>query len=610
MNLTHRKLVGCEHIDTGPFDEMAAKLGHEIVEDGQPVFWAREWSRRVANTIGDEELPATWFVVTDEPEGWVLVAVPGYEEDPCPHCVSWAVHNGPVRRLSREGGHRNPLRQLMRSPMELVHVAHALDQALALPAASLVHWPQMSHFPRQVGFRHFVPQREYLWREPWCVHCGMKTAPEPVDGNALIQHHTDHAGPWVGVLSEWGVYGCPPWGANVTGNVTARGDGTALPGARDRASGKGRNEEESHRSMIGECIERRALTAPPPWLSVKRNISTHDLECKGALTMTPEQCNPFSERQWTARGSINARGHAHYALPRHRADAHTPLDWVKGWDYTAKAWRHIPLDHVFYRPGRPRKHFVPDTNGCAASPDSYEEAVCRGFRELVERDAYAAWWWWQKDDLPEIPLGIDPWTAQAPDQLWKHYRRHVHLLDMTVIPSMPVVQCVTWLDTPLQSGPAKGGWDIVTGAGCGVDTAEAARRAVGEAVQCIGGNLSFEERQAIHNNDPDALVGAQWTRETAPWHWPGKDGPSIVLPQRKYDPKDMIEGYCDIMRGMGGWLAAVDITPGARNLRVAKVFAWPLQHFWRREGNPRLYELSGREGLTEQDIPQSTEIWL
>ena len=621
MNLTHHRLAGCEHFDTGAFDATMRDLGHAITGDGAPVFWAKQWRKSLANEIRRRFREAThsmlpWFVITDEPEGWLLVSVPGHAEDPCPHCVSWAIHNGPVRRLSREDRYRNPLRQLMRSPMEFVHVAHALDEALGLPAASLVHWPQMSHFPRQVGHRHRLPQREYLWREPWCLMCGQPEAHRgPVDGNAVIQHHFDHAGPWVGRFSGWGTYGLPPWGCNVTMNVTARGDGGALPGARDRASGKGRTQVESARSAVGECIERRAVTAPPPWLEVKRDIRAAHLRGDGLadpgpLVMTPRECNPFSERQWDARDAVNARGHAHYAIPRHRADDWTDLDWVEGWDYTKQEARWIPMDHVFYRPGIPRKYFVPDTNGAAASPDSFEEAVCRGFRELAERDAFAPWWFWMQEGKPEIPMEIDSWTAGAKKAFWKHHRRHVHMLDLTVIPELPVVVCVTYLDTPLQSGPAKGGLDIVTGAGCGVDTAEAARRAVGEAVQCMGSNLSFEERQAIHNDDPDALVGAQWTRETAPWHWPGVDAPSIVLPRKNYDPHEMIEEYAETMRGLSGWLAAVDVSPGARDLRVAKVFAPELCHFWRREAQGRLYELSGGKGSKPEDIPQTVEQWL
>ena len=610
MNLTHRRLPGCEHFDTAPFDQAAMHLGHAITGIGAQVFWAKEWSKSLADDILSQLTGAPWFVVTDEPEGWLLVSIPGMKEDPCPHCVSWALHNGPLRRLSREGHHLNPLRQLMRSPMEFMHIAHALHESISLPGASLVHWPQMSHWPRQVGHRHRLPQREYLWREPWCPSCGEKHGtPEPVDGNAIIQHHFDHAGPWVGRFSEWGTYGLPPWGCNVTLNVTARGDGRALPGARDRASGKGRNELESARSAVGECIERRAVTAPPPWMYVADDISTNDLLRRGGLVMTPAECNPFGEKQWAERRAINARGHAHYKVPAHRADNDTSLDWVKAWDYVEKAYRRIPLDHVFYRPGIPRKYFVPDTNGAAASPDSFEEAACRGFRELVERDAYAPWWFFMQEGKPEIPLEIDPWTAQAKKVFWEQHRRHVHLLDLTVIPSMPVVQCVTYLDTPLQTGPAKGGLDIITGAGCGVDTAEAARRAVGEAVQCMGSNLTFEQRQAIHNNDPDALIGAGWNRDTAPWHWPGVDAPSIVLP-RKYDAREELQRYAQIMKDMGSWLAVVDISPGARDLRVAKVFTPTLVHFWLRAGQPRLYELSGVEGVTEDDIPQRVQQWL
>ena len=550
------------------------------------VFTAKVWSKGLADDIAEYLGSRTvhrWAVVTDEPEGWLAIVIPARTDAPTPHCLSWRVHNSPIRRLSREMGFTQPVRALRRHPEELRQVGAWIGQQSDPGTAIVQHWPQLSWWGRRV-----VPPHEWIWREPWMD--GKDAPQEAVDVRAIVQHHHDHAGPWGGTFSESstvGVDGCP----NVVLNVTARGDGRALPGARDRASGKGRTVQESAASAVGECTERRAITAPAPWLRTLRN-NRMQIARAGLRTLEFHELEPFSEAQWLAGDAINATGHAHYKVPANRPDDDTVLDWVEGEDLATGETVMLPLDHLYYRPGRARSHFVPDTNGAAAGR-SREDAIERGLRELAERDAWCQWWY-GKERKPAIPLDVDPQCLAVEKALAGHGRT-LHLLDLTLNPMFPVVMAVGALAVPLKDGPAKGGNDLIHGAGCAPTFAEAARRAVGEVIQCAMLGSDPAKRLAFHLNDPAARIGMGWNRDTAPWNWPDPD-----QVRRGVDPATPEDGwlaaYARMARAGGHALIVHDMTPGFRELPVWKAVAPFFRHFWPRLAHPRWPTSDGTTG--------------
>ena len=576
-------LTGTEDWDLDP---LAAAAGPGA------VFVAREWCRELAAVIAawltDTGWRGRWSVVTDEPEGWLAVVVPARTDAPCPACISWRIHNSPIRRLSREVGTSQPVRALRRSPHELREVGRWIAEQADPGAAVLKHWPQLSWWGRQD-----VPRHEWIWREPWCPECGRHDGPieGDVDAAAIVQHHHDHAGPWGGVFSE-SVTAGTRHSPNVVLNVTARGDGRGLPNARDRASGKGRTARESATSALGECTERRAITAPAPWLRVVRN-SRDAMLATDRRTLPFHELEPFSDEQWAEREEINAAGHAHYKIPLGRPDDETVLDWCEGVDLVTGEPVWLPVDHVYYRPGIPRSHFTPDSNGAAAGR-SWADAACRGFRELAERDAWCGWWY-GIETRPGLPLALDPWCVKVAGDL-AGYGRTVHLLDLTVYPELPVVLAVGALTEPMAGGAWKGGRDIVPGAGCAPTYAEAARRAVGEVVQCAMLGRSPEQRMAYHLNDPAAREAVGWEKEGQPWLWP--DGEH--LPEDPPEPDGgWLDAYAALAEGWDSPLVVTDLTPGRWELPVVKAVCPHLRHFWPRLAHPRW-----------PDGPGNVPVWL
>ena len=575
------------------------------VTDGRvqaPLFHADRWSRSFAERIADSgELDGPWYALTEEPEGWLLFAGDTRRADePGPLDVAWRIHCGPIRRLAREPASRQPTRQRL-SEMELACIAATLADIHegGDVQASLTWFPLHQRWNR-TRFRRRLeqdPQTELVW--PLDPPAGASREPltldDPgIDPDVAVEHERLHAGPWAGLFTACGDYGVSGWASNVVLDVTGRGDGRPLPGARDRASGKGRTWEESFRSAVGEAIERRALTTPHPGIEKIEQVAHRwvDTPC-----VSPDDCQPFSERQWREQDQVNRAGHAHYKLPLERTTNETLLDWMEGRDALTGEPVLVPFDHVFYRLGIPRKHFVPDTNGAAAGR-SFKDAAGRAVCELVERDAVSRWWY-LREEKHGLPLTVDPWVARGPDHLAK-WGRGLHLLDVTLHPELPVVVAVSPLLEPLRNPPWSGGLDMITGAGCAPTYSEAARRAVGEIVQCAMLGRPLEERLAFHHHDPAARQGALWNRETCPWHFP--QGGAVWQSPAPVEggEEERWQACLAVLRRVGGRCVLLDITPDRRSLRVAKVVSPALVHFWPRFGHPAF---AGYEERTLNPVP-------
>ena len=379
-------------------------------------------------------------------------------------------------------------------------------------------------------------------------------------------------GPWIGWCESWRDVGIQGWAHNVTMDVSGRGDGRPLPGARDRVSGKGRTHEESLTSAVGELCERRACTAPAPWVK-KISGTKADLEQEGYDFIDFHDLEPFSTDQWADRDAINGMGHAHHKVSLKKPGSHTPLEWVEGRNLLDGSDVLVPLDYCYYKPGVPRTYFVPDSNGTAAG-SSVEDATRRGLCELLERDAVSRWWY-LKEEKQGILLDVDPMGARAEQEMAKR-GRWIHLLDLTRKNSpCPVVVAVTgtW-DTS-----TTGGEDIVPGFGCAPTYAEAARRAIGEAVQCCAFGMSVHQRMAVHNNDPDAWRGARWRRSTERWLRPhGYYLPTEKTPQKT--AREISEGISTLTSGQ---VYVVELT--SEGLPVVKTIAPGLRHWWPRWGD-------------------------
>jgi ribosomal protein S12 methylthiotransferase accessory factor len=145
-----------------------------------------------------------------------------------------------------------------------------------------------------------------------------------------------------------------------------------------------------------------------------------------------------------------------------------------------------------------------DTAGLACGSNR-EDAACRGFMELVERDA-AALWWYNRVARPRLHpdrLGDDLVAGIA---RWMAGRRRVLILnDLTTDFGLPVVAAFSHdLD---DAAPA-------LGFGAGRSAAEAARHAVGELAQ-FEANLALIEVQVRERGEAWLTPAARALRDWA-----------------------------------------------------------------------------------------------
>ncbi len=151
-----------------------------------------------------------------------------------------------------------------------------------------------------------------------------------------------------------------------------------------------------------------------------------------------------------------------------------------------------------------RSVLIADSNGCAAG-NTLEEAILRGFYELVERDAFAIWW---RNQLRVATVDFQSFDheflAAAPGYCAR-YDRGVWVLDVTSDPGIPMF-------VALSRRTGADSEDIIDGAGAHADPRLAAQRATCELNQCLtwlAGPGQHDGRPRI--DDPLAL----WWWKTA-----------------------------------------------------------------------------------------------
>jgi hypothetical protein len=163
------------------------------------------------------------------------------------------------------------------------------------------------------------------------------------------------------------------------------------PGARvERGrtpAGRGNTKEQAMLSCLGETAE---LISACYWGDEPLiNATFNEL---GDTAIHPNELMGFSERQYLNREQWNKKYGSDSFVP-HPFDPAEKVDWVETKSLLDDRTVLIPAAYAYigYSEASDSNVFcVGDSNGCAAG-ETYEDAVVRGFLELVERDATAIW---------------------------------------------------------------------------------------------------------------------------------------------------------------------------------------------------------------------------
>jgi thiazole/oxazole-forming peptide maturase SagD family component len=260
----------------------------------------------------------------------------------------------------------------------------------------------------------------------------------------------------------------------------------------------------------------------------------------------------------------------------------------------------LPTTMLYYYPRAERRpaSVGADSNGNAAGA-SLEDAIIRGFLELVERDAIALWWY-NRTRQPGVCLGSfeDPWIAGLPG-MYRRLRREVWALDATSDLGIPVMAAIS-----RRTGAATE--DITCGFGAHFDPRIALRRALTELGQLLPPAAgSGAGRRGYGAGDPHLV---SWWASAAVTNQP------YLLPQPGQPPRTAadygrpvggppdLDGICAIARRAGLDILVLDQTRPDVKMPVVKVVAPGMRHFWPRFAPGRIFDVPVRLGRLPRPI--------
>ncbi|MCQ6554972.1 YcaO-like family protein [Streptomyces sp. C10-9-1] len=223
--------------------------------------------------------------------------------------------------------------------------------------------------------------------------------------------------------------------------------------------------EQARVAAIAEGVERYCGNRVPPagHPDAPLRATAAELEARGLRLYGPDDLPSYATWQYGRDG-----------FPYRRLTADTPSLWTRGTEHlpgggTTEVRAPVALTHLNWRQGDlrdlPRTHHL--NYAGIATGRGFEDAVERGLLETVERDALELWW-----HLDGPTRGIDPASVPGLTDDLAGTALDVHLVEM---PS-EFAPCVAALVHDPRSGLHAAGF------ACKYDPAEAARKAVLEAV--------------------------------------------------------------------------------------------------------------------------------
>ena len=304
--------------------------------------------------------------------------------------------------------------------------------------------------------------------------------------------------------------------------------------------------------------------------------------------MHPNACLLFDQRQFDDRVRWNAVCAPFHRVPEPFDDA-AVIDWSPVWSLITGEQRLLPTAMLYYfaRAESGPACVGADSNGSAAGA-SLEDAIIRGFLELVERDAVALWWY-NRTRQPGVCLHSfeDPWIAGLP-QMYRRLGRELWVLDATSDLGIPVMAAIS-----RRTGETAE--EIMYGFGAHLDPRIALRRALTELGQLLPSAANARASRYGYGVDDPHLV-SWWTSATVgnqPYLLPQPGQPPRSAADYGYTPGGYpsLDGICAVARRAGLDILVLDQTRPDIRMPVVKVLAPGMRHFWPRFAPGRIFDI-------------------
>ena len=364
-------------------------------------------------------------------------------------------------------------------------------------------------------------------------------------------------------------------------------------GSLHPSGGRGVTELQAKAGALGEAIERYCGTRQGDEAVVRGSLLSF-----GSQAVHPNACLLFDQRQFDDRARWNAVCAPFHRVPEPFDDA-AVIDWTPVWSLLTGEQRLLPTAMLYYDPRAERGPACvgADSNGNAAGA-SLQDAIIRGFLELVERDAIALWWY-NRTRQPGVCLRSfeDPWVASLPEA-YRRLGREVWVLDVTSDLGIPVMAAIS-----RRAGDTTE--DIMYGFGAHFDPRIALRRALTELGQLLPPAAGSRVSRHGHGAGNPHLV-SWWTsatvanqpyllpepgqvpRTAADYGCPARDGATHGRADH--------DGICAVARRAGLDVLVLDQTRPDIKMPVVKVVAPGMRHFWPRFAPGRIFEVPVRLG--------------
>jgi oxazoline/thiazoline synthase len=282
-------------------------------------------------------------------------------------------------------------------------------------------------------------------------------------------------------------------------------------------------------------------------------------------------------------------------------DPSAEMEWSPVWSLRDERFKHVPTGLLYFFHDASAKHrFIADSNGCAAG-NTPEEAVLRGFLELVERDAVAIWWY-NRLRRPEIDLDRlgDSYVRDLRTQ-FAAMGRDLWVLDVTSDIDIPVVVAVLhWKEDGRER--------IEFAAGADFDLRVATLRAVTGLNQLLAVDRMRRAANARTAADSgDALPVPLPLRKNAYVMPHGKAAARGARSRRfaDLDRRDQILACVRLAKRLGLDFLVVDQTRPDVGVPVVRVIVPGLRHFYRRFAPGRLYDVPVKLGLRKRALREA-----
>lgn len=588
----------------------------------------------------ESELESINQKALDSGQSWMLVRLTGYQSWLGPiftpgQTACWACLANRLR-INRQLESYILRKSNRQAPLEVARTAlpTTLQSAAQMASLEITKWVGQGKKSELQGqmrtINHVIGemQNHVVVRRPQCPVCGepekynqfqppqlqsrAKTTIGEEKNRAVLPEETferykHHLSPLVGIVT---------WLVDITGEINgfwyaySAGHSFALAIdnldwliriLRSNTGGKGVTPIQAKVSAMCEAIER--------YSGVYRG---DEPVVRGSYrSLAPEavhlyECLHFSPQQYANRDAWNAqlKGGRFHVVPN-PFDEELEIDWSPFWSLTKNSKRYIPTAFAYYGHPEATQHFfcAGSSNGIAAG-NTLEEAILRGFLELVERDSVALWWY----NRVQRPL-VDTDSFNLPYiQALKAYYQTLHrefwVLDITSDLGIPAFAAVS---RRIDRQPE----DITVGFAAHLSPESALMGAIVELNQFLPAVMRDSPQGGTWYNFPHP-EGVEWwktaTLENQPYLVPDKSVPTKKASDYpRLNSSDLltdVQTCVAIAEKAGMEVLVQDQTRPDIGLNVCRVIVPGLRHFWRHLGPGRLYDVPVQLGWLERPLSE------